>query len=79
MTLAEKAANPPQRVVTSRCAVGVLLSSLDDSEATALRSMLDGNLWTHKAILNVLQEENYLVGIRSIERHRQGACKCPKK
>lgn len=79
MTLAEKAANPPQREATSRCAVGVLLSNLPDTERVALQSMLDGDLWTHKAIFNVLEEENLRVGIRSIERHRQGVCKCPKK
>jgi hypothetical protein len=78
MSLAEKAKTPPPMKVTSRCAVGVLLSQLSESESSALKTMLNGDLWTHKAIVQVLEEENYLIGQRSVERHRQGVCKCPK-
>ena len=77
MVLADKLATPPPRNA-SRCSVAVLLSSLPDSEAKALNTMLDGNLWTHKAIVQALADEGYTIGNRSIERHRQGVCKCPR-
>lgn len=57
MSLAERLQNGPPKK-TRYCHVCVLLSTLPEEEAAALRGMLESPQWTDAATFRVMQEEN---------------------
>ena len=63
------------------CSIGVLLDSLNKSEAAALLAALqvpkgDPRRLSARVIAEALRLEGHDVGDRSIVNHRNGACRC---
>jgi len=70
-------ATPPAKRRGLDCSVGTALTTLPESEATALRSMLaNRQAWTDRAIFEACRAEGYAVGAQTVGRHRRGECRC---
>lgn len=62
------------------CPIATLLTELPESEADALRTMLDApwRVWGHQAIERVLLAEGHECGTGSVGKHRRLACRCKR-
>lgn len=63
---------------TIRCPVGVLLTSLDRDEASALMAALDDPLLQHTSITKALEDAGYRLGVNAVPRHRRHQCSCQR-
>lgn len=79
MALSQRVTSPPPAPIHGApCSIGVLLESLDDTEAAALTDMLFTLGWNATQVYDALRDEGYTVGRQSINRHRRKACRCYK-
>jgi hypothetical protein len=65
------------RRANPRCGIASLLSSLPEDEANDLVSAMSGE-WTAVAIANALTNRGHRIGYQIVQRHRRGACGCPR-
>ena len=81
MTLAERLASTQRRGPGLPCSVAIVLETLDDEDAQALRDALavpkgDPNRLSAQQLSEILREEGHKVPYKSLELHRKGACRC---
>ena len=81
MTLAERLASTQRRGPGLPCSVAIVLETLDDKDAQALRDALavpkgDPNRLSAQQLSQILREEGHKVPYKSLELHRKGACRC---
>lgn len=67
---------PPAVNKGPTCGLGLLLSSLDPDERSALEEALANPLWRHASIEEALRAEDHQIDASTISRHRRGMCKC---
>lgn len=64
------------------CKVGVILTELDSSDAQSLAEVLDHSRTSSSAIVRLLSDNGYTVGVSTIGNHRRrmvgSGCTCPK-
>lgn len=81
MSLAERVTTEPAAAKHGLpCPIAVLLTTLPDEEAAALRSMMDApwRVWGHEAIERALFAEGHTVGTGSVGKHRRKTCRCKR-
>ena len=81
MTLAERLASTQRRGPGLPCSVAIVLETLDDKDAQALRDALavpkgDPNRLSAQQLSEILREEGHKVPYKSLDLHRKGACRC---
>lgn len=76
MSLADRANDGAPRVRRGVCSITRLLAELDQTEADALRAMLDDPRWPHTKIEEALAEEGHPFGQGQVGIHRRGQCGC---
>ena len=81
MTLAERLASTQRRGPGLPCSVAIVLETLDDKDAQALRDALavpkgDPSRLSAQQLSEILREEGHKVPYKSLELHRKGACRC---
>jgi len=81
MSLADKLASTKPSQTGKPCGVGLLLDSLPDKDAQALRDAMavpkgDAARLSANQIATILREEGHDIHQKSVESHRKGACRC---
>jgi hypothetical protein len=77
MSLRETLSNPPPVVAKGpKCQIGLLLLSLPDSEAKALRTAMSDPNWRIRSLHEAIRSEGYDVAYSAVLRHRNSQCQC---
>lgn len=62
----------------ARCTTYLVMSGLNADDAADLQAALDDDAITGTAIARALNQRGIEIGQESIQRHRRGACACPR-
>jgi len=62
----------------ARCTTHTVLSVLEGQDADDLRTAIADDAITAAAIARALNQRGIEIGQESIQRHRRGACACPR-
>ena len=72
-------ARPGQLSKGPTCGVCILLAELDDTEASALRSLLSHKGWRYTELSDRLADEGYNLAPFTLARHARGQCQAREK